>query len=434
MTAAADRMTGIVRDHRGAVTFVMVGLGLRIGWLLYARPEPVSDYQVYVALAETLLDDRFFGLDAPSAFWLPGYPTFLAALMLVSRSVVWLSVVNVVLSTLACVLVYLLARKVTGREGVAVAATAVCALTPGFVLYAPVLGTEQLFVVLFLVAVLLALGIRGPSPWRALATGLVAGLAALTRGEMLFYLPILLAFVWFTSGMRPTMRRVQQCAVLVAGVAIVVVPWAVRNAVVVDAGLSLSTVGGMNFYFGHRADGYGFTTDVPWPLDDIEANRIGWSEGLAYVRERPVVVLESARDGTYAWLESPEYALIWSTGSPDEEVFLAWDRRYVPFEGTLRRILILSSAISLSLAAAAFVTWRRWSTDLRILATGVILLNWLGYAVLFFGHPRFRYTVDTVATILVAITLVTLWKGSTDARPSGVSEPPPAFEERPDGG
>jgi 4-amino-4-deoxy-L-arabinose transferase-like glycosyltransferase len=417
MTKATHRAAGIVRDHRGAVSLVVTGFGLRIVWMLYARPEPVSDYQVYVALAENLLDDGFFGLDASSALWLPGYPAFLSVVMLISREVLWLSFVNVVLSTLACVLVYMVAREVANGDGIPVVAAGVCALTPGLVLYAPVLGTEQLFIVLFLVAVLLTMRIRGTSPWIGIGAGVVAGLAALTRGEMLFYLPVLLAFIWFTAGIDSISHRMRQCALLLAGVAIVLVPWAVRNAVVVDAGLSLSTVGGMNFYFGHRADGYGFTTEVPWPLgDDIAANRIGWKEGLAYVGGRPIALLESARDGTYAWLESPEYALIWSTGTPDEYEFLVWDHRYIRFEGVTRRLLIISSAISLSLGAAAFIAWRRWSVDLRILAAGVVSLNWLGHAVLFFGHPRFRYTVDTIATILVAITIVTLWNGSGNGR------------------
>lgn len=422
MTKASDRAVDMVRLHRGAVSVIVVGFGLRVAWMLYARPEPVSDYQVYFALAETLLDNGFFGLDASSALWLPGYPSFLAFAMLISREVLWLSFVNVVLSTLACLLVYMVTREVANGDGIPVVAAGVCALTPGLILYAPVLGTEQLFIVLFLIAVLLTMRIRGPSPWLGIGAGVVAGLAALTRGEMLFYLPVLLAFIWFTAGIDSISHRMRQCALLLAGVAIVVVPWAVRNAVVVDAGLSLSTVGGMNFFFGHRAGGYGFTTDVPWPLgDDIGANRIGWKEGLAYVRERPIALLESARDGTYAWLESPEYALIWSTSTPDEHEFLVWSHRYIRFEGLIRRVLIISSALSLSLAAAAFIAWRRWSVDLRILAAGVVSLNWLGHAVLFFGHPRFRYTVDTIATILVAITLVTLWKGSGSGSRAGAS-------------
>jgi 4-amino-4-deoxy-L-arabinose transferase-like glycosyltransferase len=413
----ADSLRALVRRHRALILIVGVALATRLTWLFYAQPEPVSDYQVYVALAETLLDEGFFGLDASSAFWLPGYPWFLAGVMLISRSTLWLSVVSVLLATLACPLLYLVANRLTGRRVLALVAAAVFAVMPGLVVYAPVLGTEHLFIVLFLVTILMTLRLD-TSAWRlAFGTGLVAGCAVLTRGEMLFYLPVVVGLVWFGSNFGNWRTKAVHIVLIASGVLVVISPWIIRNMVVVDTGPALSTVGGMNFYFGHRADGYGFTTDVPWPGgDDLEANLVGWSKGLEYVERRPVALLESARDGTYAWLESPAYALIWSTSRPDPDVFLEWDPVHVRFEGILRRILILTSAISLSLAAASFITWPLWSNRLRVFAAGTVAFNWIGYVALFFGHPRFRYTVDVVATILIAIALTALWQV---ARPGG---------------
>ena len=44
-------------------------------------------------------------------------------------------------------------------------------------------------------------------------------------------------------------------AFLLGSIVIVVAPWLAHNAVVIQPGLNLSTVGGMSFYFGHRPGG-----------------------------------------------------------------------------------------------------------------------------------------------------------------------------------
>ncbi len=414
--ALVDRLATRARRHRGLIVIVLIAFGLRLAWMLHAQPEPVSDYQVHVRLAENLLDEGYFGVDGPSALWLPGYPVLLAGLMLVSRSTVWTSLAMVVLSTLACFLVYLLGRRLTGREDVALVAALVCAVSPTLVLYSPVLGTEHLFVVLLLSSLLLTLAIDRNRPVLAMAAGATTGLAILTRGEMVFYVPVLVALIWLTSGIPSAGTRVRLIALLMAAAVIVPIPWLVRNAIEVEPGLTLSTVGGMNFYFGHRPDGYGFTTDVPWPSDEDAANRVGWERGLEHIRDRPISVLESARDGTYGLLGVPEYALVWSTQRPTA-VFLEWEPRYVRFQGVIGKVLEAGAALLLALVAASFLTWRSWSPQLKVVMTGLLVLTWFGHAVLFFGHPRFRYSVELVASVLVALTLVTLWRGSEPKRP-----------------
>ena len=67
--------------RRGALVAVVTGaFVLRIAWLLSARPEPVSDHQVYVRLAESLLDRGLLGIDVPSALGLPGLPVLVPSI------------------------------------------------------------------------------------------------------------------------------------------------------------------------------------------------------------------------------------------------------------------------------------------------------------------------------------------------------------------
>ena len=113
--------------QRAMLTIVTGGFFLRLAWLIHARPEPVSDYQAYYLLAENLLDKRFLGLTESSAMFLPGYPSFLAALMLFSRSTDWLAFAMVILSTITIGFVFKLAYQLTGNQRVAIVASAASA-------------------------------------------------------------------------------------------------------------------------------------------------------------------------------------------------------------------------------------------------------------------------------------------------------------------
>ncbi|MFQ5524451.1 MAG: glycosyltransferase family 39 protein [Acidimicrobiia bacterium] len=385
---------------------VGAAFALRLAWLLHARPEPVSDYLWYYRLGQNLIDKGHLGLAESSAQALPGHPLLLAALMLISRSTLWLSLAMVILSTVTVGLVYVLARRLTRNETVALVAAGVAAVSPTFVLYSPVLGTEHLFAVLMLGSLLLTLRLRPEDTWTALGAGAVTGLAVLTRGEAVFYLPVLAAVVWWTNRASPRRTRLRLVSLMAVAVVAVVTPWIVRNAVVVRPGIYLSTVGGMNFYSGHNPDGYGWSPDVPWD-SDLEANEVGWELGLAYIRERPNSILESIRDGTYNLFASPDYALFWSTQSPvpGTDDFVA---RFVPLQGVLGKALPAAAAFYLAMAGAAVLLWRRWSSELRIVVVGLVSASWLGHAVLLFAHPRFRYFLDIVFTVVIALTLVTL--------------------------
>jgi 4-amino-4-deoxy-L-arabinose transferase-like glycosyltransferase len=393
------------------VAVLLVGLALRFAWLIHAQPDPVSDYWAYFRMGENILDSGFIGVDGPSALQMPGHAVLLAGLMLISRSTWWLGAAMVVLSAIACFLVYLVALRVTSREPVALVAAALASVSPTLVLYSPVLGTEHLFVVLLLSTILLALNIREDAPYRALGAGAVAGLALLTRGEMVLYLPILMLLIW--SGLRTVrpIRKLRVIALFIGALVLVISPWVVRNAVVIDPGVGLSTASGMNFYFGHRPGGYGYTAEHPWPVgDEVAANRIGWELGLAYIQDRPISILESFRDGTYGMLDAPDYALIWSTQEAVPGQPLEWRPKYVPFQGVSGMSLRMASALYLSLALAAFLTWPIWGRAMRVTMAGFLLAGWLGHTLLFFGHPRFRYSLDVLLTTLAAVTIVALWE------------------------
>ena len=104
-------VTAWIGFERSILIVSIAGLALRLAWWWYARPDPIADFEYYRLMAADLLehhrlvDHPLVGTPRASALRVPGYPVFLALAMLVSRSVAWLSIVNVALSALLVPLV-----------------------------------------------------------------------------------------------------------------------------------------------------------------------------------------------------------------------------------------------------------------------------------------------------------------------------------------
>jgi hypothetical protein len=180
------------------------------------------------------------GANAPTAFRPPGYPFALAGIHAVGTPLPgsrWMRgrVANALLGTLAVGLVGLIAARVWGRR-VALAAMAVAAVDLPLVLVGGSLVSETLFVTLMLAAVVTALRARDaarPVAW-ALATGVMVGLASLTRPTgLVLAIPLGLA----VAG-RP--RRWPAVAALVAALGLTIAPWTARNAVELHALIPVS--------------------------------------------------------------------------------------------------------------------------------------------------------------------------------------------------
>ncbi len=79
--------------------------------------------------------------------------------------------------------------------------------------------------------------------------GLALGLAVLTRGNFLIFVPVLLAWVWLGTG--PGARRVAATATAAAGIALAVLPATLHNAVASGHFVLTTSQAGQIFYLGN---------------------------------------------------------------------------------------------------------------------------------------------------------------------------------------
>jgi 4-amino-4-deoxy-L-arabinose transferase-like glycosyltransferase len=252
------------------VTILVLGLGLRVAEAWDGRA-PVYDAAAYAAIAANLEKGEGFtvgaGATQPSSNYSPGLPLFVAGIYEATGGVHerLARLALALIGTLAILFAYLIGRRLGrslkhfppqgGENRSAVVAglvgAAVVAIYPALLEYQGMLMGEPLAATLLSGAVLAILWAADrDGRWHWLLPGVLLGALALVRPEYLA-IAFLLGFVIFARHVRADWRlALTQAAILLAGLAIVVAPWTVRNAVALDRFVPISTGGGQVLFAG----------------------------------------------------------------------------------------------------------------------------------------------------------------------------------------
>jgi 4-amino-4-deoxy-L-arabinose transferase-like glycosyltransferase len=234
---------------------VVIGLGLRVDRATNPHADPGDDARAYFSLAKSLYVDGSYGgptfRDADD--WSPGTPLLAAGVYYVTGGVRdnAARLLIALMGAVAIIVAYLLGRRISSRPAGLIAAAGV-AFYPPFVHTTGALLSEPPAVLTLPAAVLAFLwAAEQERPWAWLLSGLLFGLTALFRPE---YLLVALAFVALAlyrvgreRGLRPGAAA---AGLMLAAFLVCVVPWTIRNLVVVDRFVPLSTGGGKALYVG----------------------------------------------------------------------------------------------------------------------------------------------------------------------------------------
>lgn len=185
----------------------------------------------------------------------PLYPLFLALVYrLLGATVVSAVFVQYLIGSVCCVLTYSLGRRYFGHRVGTIAGFAM-ALTATQICYEGRLLPPVLITVLN-TAVLLLAGKQSESPaaWRWPVIGLLVGLSAVTRPDILLFVPPLLIWMLIERKTVLPRRPAPSAAALLIGVLLPVAFTAIRNQAVGRDFALISTNGGINLYIGNHPD------------------------------------------------------------------------------------------------------------------------------------------------------------------------------------
>lgn len=196
----------------------------------------------------------------------PGYPYFLALIYLLSgSSYVAARVAQMVLGLVGCALAFFLGRYLFGR--------AVGLIVAGFMsVYWIFIHSEgkleEAVLLVFLILCLMhtcRLLVYRITFLRLAASGVVLGLSALVRPNILLFGPVLLGWGWWLARRRKEGKRYRIMATgFILGAAVVMAPATIRNYVVSDDLVLISSNAGVNLYIGNNEFSQGtFKDDIP---------------------------------------------------------------------------------------------------------------------------------------------------------------------------
>jgi 4-amino-4-deoxy-L-arabinose transferase-like glycosyltransferase len=206
-----------------------------------------------VAATELARHGRYPDRTEPYFFRPPAYPAFLVAATLGRpECVACAKTANAVLGAASAVLLAFLSARIFGNRAVAVGTGLAAAFHPSFVLLSTDVQSEPLFLVLLLLSGLALLSASdGASKGSAFASGVLLGLAALTRPSALALAPLLAAPLF--DRRRPRRASLPLAAVAAAGLLLALAPWTVRNALRYGELIPVSDAGGVSLYAGNSS-------------------------------------------------------------------------------------------------------------------------------------------------------------------------------------
>jgi 4-amino-4-deoxy-L-arabinose transferase-like glycosyltransferase len=422
-------------DH-GLIAVLGVAFALRLAAVLWLSDTiPYSDYFYYHEAGRLAAHDPgfFFRHDTIERYgklnwWPPGYPMFLAGLYaLVGPQFRTAVALQVLLGCAVVALVFAIGQRAAGRH-VGLVAALLVAMNPTYIFTTNLVASENLFAPLMALGMWLAgrvgalsapsprVTARGPAAvapfamrWPAVHCGAVLALATLVRAVGLV-LPVVVA-LW----LRPRAGRAAAAWVL-AGFALVLAPWTLRNAVVAGSPALVCYGGGLNFYFGHNDGPLGYREIRDTPLTGLGSaaaiDREGWKLGWRTIAAHPLGFFTRAGRKIVA-LFSPPTVMLHANSAillPDatadpslaplaaakrarQAVKDRWLHGPLAFLAALHAYMLLAGGI-----AALVFGWRRLPRELQL--SGWMLGAFLLSHILFWAQPRFRYPMEIPLALL----------------------------------
>jgi dolichyl-phosphate-mannose-protein mannosyltransferase len=376
--------------------------------VLEPATHPVGDERTWADWALLLCSPRvhFSPVRIHLIFYPPVYPYFLAVLYGLSGT---FETARWTQAAIGALLV-----PAVGRAGarafsprVGLWAAAVTALYPDLIWFSVHFWSETVFMVLLwwgierLLAADTADGLG-----RAVAAGVLWGVAVLTRETVLYFIP--LAALWLATHSWAG-GRARGAAFLVASL-LVVAPWTYRNWAVFHAFVPVSTAGGQNLFQGNAL----IERDTTYEMVDAVQGRIeqyhyAMRMGLQAIRDRqPWWIFEKVRD---------EMPRLWEADS----LVLVHIKRGAygavpPAMAVAVALAVLVPYVAVLALLALGVTRLRWSRPT------VLLVSFLAYYTLIHivthGFARYRLPVMPVVFLIAAVGW-TAWRQGDLARMSG---------------
>jgi 4-amino-4-deoxy-L-arabinose transferase-like glycosyltransferase len=407
---------------------VLIALALRVAVIPFDTIEDLMDADHIHAwepgnVARSIIAGKGFGSSfvsgQPAASLPPVYPYIVAVFfhffgVHTAQSIFAIHVFDCLINSLACIPIFLLARRSFGPR-VAMWASWAWVFFPYGIYFSAAWAWSTHLLLLCLYWLLYMAQEMENSPRLALwaGFGVLAGFAGLDEPSILIVIPFLLALAALRlalSGKRWLLPGVVASLTLAAAIS----PWLIRDALVFHRFIPIRGNMGLELWMGNNGHNLRWTSDDLNPLHNqeelAEYNKLG---EVAYMDHKARQAKEYIHDhrGWYAWMCARRAVYLW-TG------YWSFDHDYLALEPMDPANIPFATCLTLIGLAGLFLSWGEKPFE-AIRYGGVLFLFPLMY---YFSHPEPYHLrpLDPLLVILGCYTILKL-RGRTGESGNGVA-------------
>ncbi len=272
-----------------------VGMALRLLWAMAVPVVPVSDSWAYHQFARNILDHGIYGWDAtePTAYWAVGTSAIIAATYMLTDGFLGVVLLNLLAGLTTIVLTHQLASRWFGGA-VGLAAMTIVALWPNLIFFTTILSSELFFIALTLAGLYFWQRPAGHPMVNLILAGVIWGCAGYVRPVILL-VPVALALVDLPRGLRRFVVTALEAGIVVLLIALVALPWTIRNERQLGAPVMVSTNFGPNLWMGNNPDSHGGYMPLPpevQHMSEIERAEFLKEQAKIFMRDHPADALK----------------------------------------------------------------------------------------------------------------------------------------------
>ena len=376
---------------------------------------PIIDSYAFMQTAQKISTGDL--LAGEEIFWKPPlYPYFLAAaIKTVGLNLYRLRLIQLLMGTVSCLFIYVIGKRLFDRKiGLTSALMASC--------YGPLIYFEGellppflvIILILFLFIVLLSWQ-RNPRITKGFLAGIFLGLSAITRPNILIFVPFVPIWFWLVLGKKLAKRKfLCHITLFLAGVALIILPVTLRNYALEKDWTLISWNGGINFYIGNNPGydqycGMAISSSI-WdrvahtPLA-LGLNRKSEIDSYFYHR-----ALRDIGEGPFRYFKilAQKFYIFWDGQEISNNQDIYYFRRYSP----LLKALVWKAGIGFPFGVLAplaligivlsFKNWRKF------LILYLFIFSYTFSVILFFNTARYRMPV---IPFLILFAAYPIWWG-----------------------
>ena len=359
----------------------------------------------------------------PTAYWPIGYPGFLGVLFYLFGGEQLVGQLANLLMAAACFFLQLeLTRRIFNSEAAARLGVLLLTIYPNHVGYTAFTLTEIYFTFLLLLGIYIYIYLaRHGWIWLTIS-GLVFGLATLTKPQVIFLPGLLVLLQLLYGGPKANVRdSTVRGIVIYLMMASLMIPWAMRNSHIFGDTVLVSTNGGATLLTGNNpsADG-GYIENDPLVAqrnfsvsDQVAADRRAKELALSWIKENP---------GRFITLVPLKIWHLWAKDGEIEWGYQAGYRNYEQYRHIFRSVrwanqILYTLLLAGALAGFALLVRNGRNVTWPWILIGYCLMTYLTLiSIIFSGQSRFHFPAMPWIIMYASWAVVTLSRTEWEKR------------------